>query len=69
MTANQWHPANDPPDSDRVVILRFGESGQYDCEGRYHAAYGAYTRRFTSAIHGRFVHPTSWREVFTGEEY
>ena len=69
MSDAAWIDASSPPDSNRVVILRFGESGLYDCEGRYHAAYGAYTRRFTSAIHGRFVHPTSWREVFTGEEY
>lgn len=69
MTTNPWHPANDPPDSDRVVILRFGESGAYDVEGRYHAAYGAYTRRYSPAVKGWFVHPTAWREVFSGEEY
>lgn len=64
MTDQQWHDYKTPPDSDRVVILRFDESGVYDCEGRYHAAYGAYTRRFTPAIQGRFVHPTSWREAY-----
>ena len=69
MSDAAWIDASSPPDSNRVVILRFGESGQYDCEGRYHAACGAYTRRFTPAIQGRFVHPTSWREVDRREVY
>lgn len=69
MTDEQWHDYKDPPDSDRVVILRFGESGQYDCEGRYHADIGSYVRRYAPAVSIWAVRPTSWREVDRRESY
>lgn len=62
MTSSQWRPYHEPPDSDRVIVMRFDERGDYDCEGQYHKRYGAYARRYASVSQGRFVHPKYWRE-------
>lgn len=67
MTDHIWHDYSNPPDCDRVVILRFGTSGLHDCEGRYHAKIDSYVRRYAPAVSIWAVRPTAWREVFTRE--
>lgn len=69
MIKADWIDASNPPDSDRVVVLRFGESGLHDCEGRYHAEIGGYVRRYSPAVSIWAVHPMSWREVDRREVY
>ena len=69
-----WHAASEPPDTDRLVMLRF------DCDGttpsymlgRYNTTWQRFERRMTSGIpwgywQNWFVRPDGWREL-TEEE-
>ena len=65
MAYEQWHPASEPPDTDRLVMLRFsGELLRTEQLGYYGDWYGAsgYT-----CLDGRMSigasQPTHWREL------
>lgn len=79
MAEENWHPASEPPDTDRVVLLRIdhkvvllridhkdGPSASI-FKGRYNA-YGRYERRMSSREQGgswrdRIVLPNWWKEL------
>ena len=70
LAEENWHPASEPPDTDRVVLLRcdhqYGQSASI-FEGRYNA-YGRYERRMSSREQGgswrdRIVSPGWWKEL------
>ena len=67
MSEQTWHPASEPPDNMRQVMLRFDPEGQHDCQGFYSHVIGAYARNEKRLMQLRFLHPTHWREL-TEEE-
>ena len=65
----KWHPASEPPNTERMVMLRFGDDGQQrECLGYYGNWYGAWGYTY---LDGRVsigtARPTHWREL-TKEE-
>jgi len=69
-----WHPASEPPDTDRVVMLRYDNDNttpSYEI-GRYNTTWQRFERRMVSGIpwgwwRDWFVLPDGWREL-TEEE-
>lgn len=61
--SQKWHPASEPPDDDRMVMLRFDPEGKRDRWGVYAPDYGAYAFSTMRAVKLQFVHPTHWREL------
>ena len=73
MSEEVWHPASDPPDADRVVMLRIDCGGLRPSFliGRY-TVFGRYERRMSSRDHWGwwqqwYVSPDWWRELTEGE--
>lgn len=58
-----WKSCTEPPDTDRLVLLRFGPHGHMDRCGRYFADIGGYSTSYESRKKLRFVHPTYWKEL------
>lgn len=64
MTEENWNPAGEPPDTDRVVLLRIDHM-----DGPSASIFkGRYERRMSSREHGgswrdRIVCPSWWKEL------
>jgi hypothetical protein len=74
MSEHIWHPASEPPDTDRLVMFRFDYDGTTPSYmlGRYNTIWKRFERRMTSRIlwgwwRDWFVLPDGWREL-TEEE-
>ena len=68
-----WHLADEPPESGRIVMLRFAPHGKRDvAEEQIGFFWRVFGGHYAFRQYGPFAsvacHPTHWRELREGEE-
>lgn len=64
MSNDTWHSYTTPPDNDRIVRLRFDDTGKWDCDG---FCRGSYYISESGHKNGWGVHPVAWSERQEGD--
>lgn len=59
--SSKWRPHTEPPDSKKLVRLRFGDNS--DCDGFYDSECGNYYKGKPGFNQHTPVHPTYWSEI------